>query len=97
MQQYRDGCSPAHFTFHLYIAVMQINQLFGQVHSDTGSRRIGIIEFVITGEALKEHISFLRRDTDTFILNGKRHEAGLVGDNHANMPAGRCELKCIAQ
>ena len=97
MQQHGDGRTLTYFALHLYIAVMQVHQFFGQVHTDTRTRRIRVIEFVIAGETLKEHAAFLRCDTDTFVLHGQHDKSGFVGDDNADVLTGRCELKRVTQ
>ena len=97
MEQHGKGGTFAYFALHLYMAVVQIDELFGEVESDTGACDAGVVQLVVAREALKEHTPFLRRDTDTLVLNGERHEAGLGVHDDADSFACRCELEGIAQ
>ena len=97
MEQDGDGSTFSHLALHLYMTVMQIHQLLGEIHTDTCSRRIEVVQLVVAGEALKEHTAFLRRDTDTFVLYGQCHKAGLRIHNHADILSGRGELKGITE
>ena len=97
MQQDGDRGTFAHFALHFDVAVMQIHQLFGQVHTDTRSRTVGGIQLIVAGEALEEHVSFLRGDTDTFVLHAQRNKTRFVGNNNGDPFAGGGELECVAQ
>ena len=70
MQQDGDGRSLAHFALHIDITVVQVHQLFGEVHTDTRTCYSGVVQLVVAGEALKQHTAFLGRDADTFVLHG---------------------------
>ena len=64
----RHRCAFAYLALHLYVTVVQIHQLFGQVHSDTGTGDVVRVQLVVARETLKQNAPFIRRYTDSFVL-----------------------------
>ena len=97
MQKNGDRRAFAHFALHVNVAVVQVHQFFGQIHSDTCAGDIIAVQLIVAGEALEEHVAFVERYSHTLVLHGQRDESRFVGDDDADGFTGRSELEGVTQ
>ena len=97
VQQDSERTTLAHFALHLDMTVVQIHEFLDEVHTDTRTARGATVQFVVAGEAFKQHAAFLQRNADTLVLHSHTDETGFLVQNDRYPLAGRSELEGIAK